>query len=79
MRANEATAAFLSDMDALEDRKNFVHNLGELLSQTREGILSIELDEGGMAVVTFKCGYQEWININVDSYIAFVRDVAKRI
>ena len=34
MRANETAVMFMANERALEDRKLFVHNLGELLSQT---------------------------------------------
>ena len=82
MRANEALAAFLCESDALEDRRIFVRNLGWLLSQTREGVISCELgierDEEYVAI-TFKGGYQRRINVHMDSYAAIVRDVARAI
>ena len=83
MKANEALAAFMCESDALEDRRIFVRNLGWLLSQTREGIISCELvneepDEEYVAI-TFKGGYQRRINVHMDSYAAIVRDVAKGI
>ena len=43
MRANESMAMFMDERDAIHDREIFVHNLGELLSQTREGVVSCEL------------------------------------
>ena len=41
--ANEAVAEILIKEAALEDKKQFVENLGWLLSQTRQGTLSCEL------------------------------------
>lgn len=83
MRANEALAAFMYEPDALEDRRLFVRNLGWLLSQTREGVVSCELvsekpDEEYVAI-TFKGEYQRLVNVHMDSYAAIVRDVAKAI
>lgn len=75
--ANETQAMFVSDDLALKDRKRFVHNLGELLSQTRDGIVSAELDDDEIVTVTYKCGHTAQININMDSYLAIIRDVTK--
>ena len=75
--ANETGSMFVSDDLALKDRKRFVHNLGELLSQTREGIVGAELDDDEIVTVTYKDGYIVQININMDSYLAIIRDVTK--
>ena len=77
IRANEPCSMFVSDDLALKDRKLFVHNLGELLSQTREGIVGAELDDDEIVTVTYKDGYIVQININMDSYLAIIRDVTK--
>ena len=77
IRANETCSMFVSDDLALKDRKQFVHNLGELLSQTREGIVGAELDDGEIVTVTYKDGYKFQINVNMDSYLAIIRDVTK--
>lgn len=49
MRANETWAGALYSMgneeDCLKDRKLFVENLGELLSQTNQQVISAELDD----------------------------------
>lgn len=76
-------AAFRDESGALEDRKLFVRNLGWLLSQTREDVISCELvsekPDEEYVVITFKGGYQRRVNVHMDSYAAIVRDVAKAI
>ena len=77
IRANETCSMFVSDDLALKDRKLFVHNLGELLSQTREGIVGAELDDDEIVTVTYTGGHTVQINVNMDSYLAIIRDVTK--
>lgn len=77
--ANETQAMFVSDDLALKDRKQFVHNLGELLSQTRERIVGAELDDNEIVTVTYTNGHTVIINVNMDSYLAIVRDVTKNL
>ena len=77
--ANETQAMFASDDLALKDRKQFVHNLGELLSQTRERIVGAELDDDEIVTVTSTNGHTVAINVNMDSYLAIVRDVTKNL
>lgn len=81
-RANETAAAFMTDADAIRDRELFVHNLGELLSQTRDGVVSCELIDAEKptehVVVTYRNGYTKKIGTYVDSYAAIIRDVASR-
>ena len=79
IRANETCSMFVSDDLALKDRKRFVHNLGELLSQTREGIVGAELDDDEIVTVTYKGGHTVQINVNMDSYLAIIRDVTKNL
>lgn len=82
MRANETMAAYLNDQDAIHDREQFVRNLGWLLSQTRDGVVSCELVDAEKdtehVLVTYKGGGTRKINTCMDSYAAIVRDVAKR-
>lgn len=82
MRANESMAMFMDEQDAIHDREIFVHNLGELLSQTRDGVVSCELVDAERdtehVLVTYKGGETRKINTYMDSYAAIVRDVAKR-
>lgn len=78
-RADETQAMFVSDDLALKDRKQFVHNLGELLSQTRERIVGAELDDNEIVTVTYTNGHTVTINVNMDSYLAIVRDVTKHL
>lgn len=77
--ANETQSMFVSDDLALKDRKQFVHNLGELLSQTRERIVGAELDDDEIVTVTYTNGHTVTINVNMDSYLAIVRDVTKNL
>ena len=77
MIANETAAMFMPEEKALEDRKLFVHNLGKLLSQTREGVISCELDDNEIVTITFIGGAMHTVNVNMDSYTAIIRDVAK--
>ena len=81
-RANESMAMFMDEQDAIHDREIFVHNLGELLSQTRDNVVSCELVDAEKpteyVLVTYKGGGTRKINTHMDSYAAIVRDVAKR-
>ena len=82
MRANETAAAYLSKEDAIFDREQFVRNLGDLLSQTRDGVVSCELvnaeQPGEHVLVTYKGGGTRKICTYMDSYAAIIRDVASR-
>ena len=82
MRANESMAMLMDEQDAIHDREIFVHNLGELLSQTRDGVVSCELIDAEKptehVVVTYNGGGTRRINTHMDSYAAIVRDVANR-
>ena len=78
-RADETQAMFVSDDKALADRKQFVHNLGELLSQTRERIVGAELDDNEIVTITYKNDHTVKVNVNMDSYLAIIRDVTKHL
>ena len=82
MRANETMAAFMDEQDAIHDREIFVHNLGWLLSQTRDGVVSCELIDAEKptehVVVAYRNGYTKKIGTYMDSYAAIIRDVASR-
>lgn len=81
-RANETAAAFMAAERAVQDRELFVQNLGWLLSQTRDDVVSCSLidaeKETEHVLVTYKGGYTKKINTHMDSYAAIIRDVAKR-
>lgn len=80
MNANEMLAMHTTDpAKAWEDRKLFVHNLGELLSQTREDIISAELARNEIVTVTYSNGGTKHINVEMDSYMAIIRDVTKHL
>ena len=81
MRANETMAMFMDEQDTIHDREIFVHNLGELLSQTRDGVVSCELIDAEQptehVLVTYKGGGTRRICVHMDSYAGIIRDVAK--
>lgn len=78
MNANEKDE-IISYYEKKEKRKQFVHNLGELLAQTREGIIGAELSNNELVTVTYSNGYTRRINVDMDSYIAIIRDVTKHL
>lgn len=81
-KANETAAAYMTDADMIRDREQFVRNLGDLLSQTRDGVLGCDLinaeQPGEYVLVTYKGGATRMIGTYMDSYAAIIRDVAKR-
>ena len=79
MTANETSAMYMDKQKALDDRKLFVHNLGLLLMQTREGVVSCELDDHELVTITYRGGGTHKVNVNMDSYAAIVQDVAKNV
>lgn len=76
--ANETATMFASEVDMLSDRKQFVRNLGWLLTQTRDGVDYCELSDDDIVTVYYLCGAKKEINVAHDSYAAIVRDVARR-
>lgn len=80
-KANERIAAFMTDEAAFVDRRDFVQNLGWLLSQTREGVFSCDLESPSESeeyvVITYLGGAQKKVNVFMDSYAAIIRDVIK--
>lgn len=62
-----------------EERKKFVHNLGKLLAQTRENIVCAELDDNDVVTLTYENGFTRQICVEMDSYIAIIRDVTKHL
>lgn len=82
VKANESMVMFMDEQDAIHDREIFVHNLGWLLSQTRDGVVSCELIDAEKdtehVLVAYKGGGTRKINTRMDSYAAIIRDVARR-
>ena len=82
MNKADETKAFYAKKQ-LEDKQLFVNNLGWLLSQTRNGVKSCEyceLENGDEIVnIIFTNGYKKAVNVNYNSYLAIVKDVAKEI
>jgi len=79
VHCSETEAMFMTDSKALNDRKKFVHNLGILMSQTRESIASMKLDDNEIVTVTFNNGHEKYVNVRLDSYTAIIKDVIKQI
>lgn len=81
-RANETRASIMTEEGAIRDREQFVRNLGWLLSQTRDGVVSCELVDAEKptehVVVTYCNGYTKKIGTYMDSYAAIIRDVASK-
>jgi hypothetical protein len=81
-RANETMAGIMTEEGAIRDREQFVRNLGELLSQTRDGVVNCELIDAEKptehVLVTYRGGGTRRICVYMDSYAAIIRDVAKR-
>ena len=76
--ADEARAERLWD----DDRRLFVRNLGWLLSQTRCGVVSCELygdQDREYVIALYDHGGKREIDVTADSYLAIIRDVAKRV
>lgn len=77
---SETRAWNMDAVDALVDREGFVHNLGVLLTQTREDVVKCELvDAGDTVIITFKGGGTRAVNVHADSYAAIIRDVIKYV
>lgn len=81
-RANETLAGIMTTEGMIRDREQFVRNLGDLLSQTRDGVVSCELinaeQPGEHVLVTYKGGFTRMIGTYMDSYAAIIRDVARK-
>jgi len=81
-RANETLAGIMNIEGAIRDRELFVRNLGELLSQTRDGVVSCELinaeKDSEHVLITYRGGGTRRVCTHMDSYAAIVRDVAQR-
>lgn len=76
--ADETRAEQLWD----DDRRLFVRNLGWLLSQTRCGVVSCELygdQDREYVIALYDHGGKREIDVTADSYLAIIRDVAKRV
>lgn len=76
--ADETRAERLRD----DDRRLFVRNLGWLLRQTRCGVVSCELygdQDREYVIALYDHGGKREIDVTADSYLAIIRDVAKRV
>lgn len=63
-----------------EDKALFIDNLGWLLSQTRENIVyCLYVPEREIVKVVYDNGYEKEININMDSYLAIIKDVIRNL
>ena len=79
--ANELYEKEIKHSIGEDSRANFIINLGDLLSQTREGIISCErITEhdgisGEFVVIRFTDNTEKVVNIHCDSYIAIIQEV----
>lgn len=82
---NDARAQMIGDKRAdemesfytgknLEDKALFVAWLGELLSMTREEVTRCYLGDEDTLVIRWKGGYEVYVNIAKDSYLAIIKD-----
>lgn len=75
--ASETGAVFADPKESMDDRKQFVENLGWLMSQTREGVVSAYLDDREVVHVVRRRGKELLVDVTCDSYMAIIRDVAR--
>ena len=69
----------ISPAVAQKEREQFVYNLGWLLSQTCEGIKGAYLDDQEYVHVVYSDDYEKLANVNMDSYLAIIKDVVKHL
>lgn len=79
IRANESKVMFADREESLRDRRLFVHNLGILMSQTRESIIGAELDDHEIVHVKYRGGHEIQVNVNMDSYFAILKEVVSSV
>lgn len=79
-RASESMETYVPEEEALAIRRQFVRNFGWLLSQTRDGVLSCDLEVPAKGVeyvvIKYLNGAEKRVNVSLDSYAAIIRDVA---
>lgn len=68
----------------MEDKKGFVEDLGNLLSKYCVDIDGMEYFKPGdeyneEVVITYVDGYQQTIDVHMDSILAILQDIAKNI
>ena len=68
----------------MEDKKGFVEDLGNLLSKYCADIEGMEYFKPGNeyneeVVITYVDGYQQTIDVHMDSILAILQDIAKNI
>lgn len=68
----------------MEDKKGFVEDLGYLLNKHYRGIESMEYFKPGEeyneeVVITYRGGYQQTVNVTMDSIATILRDIARNI
>lgn len=78
--ANEDRAFFLPRAEAWADKARFISALAVLLQMTRERVVGLSLSEDGeMVTLLYDGGFKKTVNIACDSYMAIIRDVAKKV
>lgn len=66
-------------MKAGVTKKELIASLEQTLKLTREGVAGLELLGEDTVVIKYTGGYQREVNIAMNSGMAIIRDVAKRI
>lgn len=77
--ASDNGAMFAAPKESMDDRKQFVENLGWLMAQTREGITGAYLDDKEIVHVVQRRGREILVNVEANSYMAIIRDVANAL
>ena len=77
---SENTNMFTEDeRELFEDKAYFVQSIGWLFAQTREGLTSCELVDMDTVLMKFACGYEQLVNIHLDSYTSIIKDLVKQL
>lgn len=67
----------ISESDKYLNKKEFVENLGKLLSYTREPVIGCKLINNDIVEVLLDDGESRKVCIAGDSYLAIIKDVLK--
>lgn len=60
-------------------KQMLVDSLSETLRLTREGVDHLELKDNDTVVIHYRCGYERPVNIALNSGLAIIKDVARRV
>lgn len=60
-------------------KQQLVDSLSDTLKLTRERVDHLELKDKDTVVIHYKCGYQKPVNISLNSGLAIIMDVSRRV